>query len=151
MSRSGIKEIISHSPDETQAIGTSWAKELQHGWVLGLKGELGTGKTQLVKGFARALGYTGKVQSPTFALINEYPADTPIYHIDLYRLDTRAQIIGAGLEHFFYRPNGIAVIEWIERWLDKDEEFTTLKNFRFATIEQLNETHRRIIYEDFGA
>ena len=151
MKRSGIKEVISHSPDETQAIGTSWGKELQHGWVLGLKGELGTGKTQLVKGLARALGYTGKVQSPTFALLNEYPADTPIYHIDLYRLDTRAQIIGAGLEHFFYRPNGIAVIEWIERWLDNDEEFTNLKNFRFATIEQHSETDCRITYEDFGA
>ena len=151
MNRSGIKEIISHSADETQAIGSSWAKELKHGWVVGLKGELGTGKTQLVKGLARGLGYTGKVQSPTFALINEYSAQIPLYHIDLYRLDTRAQIIGAGLEHFFFRPDGIAVIEWIDRWLDNDKELTKLKNFRFASIEQLNESDRRITYEDFGA
>jgi tRNA threonylcarbamoyladenosine biosynthesis protein TsaE len=148
--------FISHSAQETAALGEQWAKELQPGWVVGFSGDLGTGKTQLIKGIARGLDFHGKVQSPTFALVNEYSGGRiPIFHLDLYRLETREQIIGAGLEEFFYRPKGVALIEWIERWLGENSEFISqtsgAKKFRLVKIEQLGETERRITYEDFGA
>ena len=145
--------FISRSPAETEAFGEQWGREAQPGWVFGLTGDLGAGKTQLVKGIARGLGFNGKVQSPTFALINEYSGGRlAIAHIDLYRLDTPQQIIGAGLEEYFYNPPGVAVIEWVERWLADKSPEATLRGgfFRLVKIETLSETERRITYEDFG-
>ncbi|MFN7140267.1 MAG: tRNA (adenosine(37)-N6)-threonylcarbamoyltransferase complex ATPase subunit type 1 TsaE [Limisphaerales bacterium] len=149
--------FISHTPADTQALGERWGLEAQSGWVFGLSGDLGAGKTQLVKGLARGLGFTGKVQSPTFALINEYDGGRlPIFHLDLYRLETRQEIIGAGLEEFLFRPRGVAVVEWIERWLpDRETSLSLYQNsgskLRLVTIEQINDTDRRISYEDIGA
>jgi tRNA threonylcarbamoyladenosine biosynthesis protein TsaE len=151
---STVQTVISHSPEETQALGEAWGRAAQEGLVIGLSGDLGAGKTQLVKGIARGLGYDGKVQSPTFALINEYSGGRlSIFHLDLYRLETREQIIGAGLEEYFYQPRGVAVIEWIERWTGDDLSRATLccPNFRLVKIEQSGETERRISYENPGA
>ena len=107
-------EIISHQPAETEALGEAWGRAAQAGTVIGLSGDLGAGKTQLVKGFARGLGISERVHSPTFTLVNEYQSGRlPFFHLDLYRLETRAQIIGAGLEDYF-QPAGVSVIEWIE-------------------------------------
>ena len=142
---------ISHSPEETQALGEQWGREAESGWVFGLSGDLGAGKTQLIKGIARGLGYNGKVQSPTFGLVNEYDGGRlPIFHLDLYRLESRQEIIGAGLEEYLYAPRGVSVIEWIERWTSAEPEAVGPK-FRMINIEQLSETERRISYEDFGS
>src|SRR5688572_25369063 len=64
--------FISHSPAETEALGESWGRAAEPGLVIGLSGELGAGKTQLVKGLARGLGITARVHSPTFTLVHEY-------------------------------------------------------------------------------
>ena len=110
--------FISHSPGETEALGESWGRVAQKGWVIGLSGELGAGKTQLVRGLARGLGSPERVHSPTFTLVNVYTGGRFIlYHIDLYRLETRDQIIAAGIEEYF-NPAGVAVIEWAERWFE---------------------------------
>ena len=61
--------FISHSPEETTALGEQWGRAAQPGWVIGLSGDLGAGKTQLIKGFARGIGITSRIQSPTFALV----------------------------------------------------------------------------------
>lgn len=146
--------VITRSAEETQALGEAWGREAQWGWVFGFSGDLGTGKTVLVKGIARGLGFGHKVQSPTFALINEYSGGRlPIFHIDLYRLETRKEIIGAGLEEYFYNPAGVAVVEWIERWLGQETipQAVAGTKFRMVKIEQLSENERRISYEDFGA
>ncbi|MEO6184610.1 MAG: tRNA (adenosine(37)-N6)-threonylcarbamoyltransferase complex ATPase subunit type 1 TsaE [Verrucomicrobiota bacterium] len=146
--------FISHSPAETEALGAEWGLAAARGWVIGLSGDLGAGKTQLVKGIARGLGVTERVHSPTFALLNEYSGGRlPLFHLDLYRLETRDQISGAGLENYFYSPPGIAVIEWIERWGTCNlKSLTYAKGVicRAVKIEVLNETGRRVIYEDFG-
>lgn len=148
---------ISHSPAETEALGEAWGRAAVCGLVIGLTGDLGAGKTQLVKGLARGLGVTARVHSPTFTLVNEYPGGRlPLYHLDLYRLDTRNQISAAGLEEFFYQPDGVAVIEWAERWFTEiTNSKLKIKNcperYRQVYIETLNETGRRISYEDFGA
>jgi tRNA threonylcarbamoyladenosine biosynthesis protein TsaE len=146
--------FISHSPEETAALGERWGREAKPGWVIGLTGDLGAGKTQLVKGIARGLGISARIQSPTFALVNEYhEGRLPMAHLDLYRLDTPGQVISAGLENYFNKPPGIAVIEWCERWPDfLAPRASSLApfNIRLVRIEQTGETERRIIHEDFG-
>ncbi|HKI68708.1 MAG TPA: tRNA (adenosine(37)-N6)-threonylcarbamoyltransferase complex ATPase subunit type 1 TsaE, partial [Verrucomicrobiae bacterium] len=110
---------ISHSPAETEALGETWGREAQSGLVIGLSGDLGAGKTQLVKGLARGLGINARVHSPTFTLVNVYTSGRlTLYHLDLYRLETREQIIASGLEEYL-NPNGVAVIEWAEKWFGK--------------------------------
>jgi tRNA threonylcarbamoyladenosine biosynthesis protein TsaE len=146
---------ISHSPEETQALGEAWGRAATSGLVIAVTGDLGAGKTQLAKGVARGLGITSRVHSPTFALVNQYDGGRlPFFHVDLYRLDTPDQIFAAGLEEYFH-PDGVSVIEWAERWLGDDVQ-SQIKNkkskilFRLVRIETLSETERRITYEDFG-
>jgi tRNA threonylcarbamoyladenosine biosynthesis protein TsaE len=139
---------ISHSPEETLALGETWGRAAARGLVIGLTGDLGAGKTQLAKGIARGLGVTERIHSPTFTLLNQYETGRlPLFHIDLYRLETPEQIIAAGLEEYFH-PDGVTVIEWAERWPDAPARFQV--RFCQVRIETLNETDRRITYEDIG-
>ena len=105
---------ILNSVQAAQAFGENWAADLQGGEVLTLSGVLGAGKTQLVKGLARGLGFHGDVTSPTFTLINEYKGGRlPIYHIDLYRIQDEGSAVAIGIED--YLPGvGVTVIEWPE-------------------------------------
>jgi len=147
--------VISHSPAKTESFGEAWGRAADSGFVIGLIGDLGAGKTQLVKGIARGLGIAERVHSPTFALIHQYNgARLPLFHHDLYQLDTREQIMDAGLEEYFCRPQGVAVIEWAERWFARGSSVEgrgAKVAFRRVNIEVLSETERRITYEDFGA
>jgi tRNA threonylcarbamoyladenosine biosynthesis protein TsaE len=145
-----VKEIISDSPEETSELGRQWGTQAEPGWVIGLTGELGAGKTQLVKGLAQGLGITERVLSPTFALVHQYTkARVPLVHIDLYRLDTPSQIVGAGLEQFIYDPTVVVVIEWIERWFGSAApSLGGGAMYRHVRIEQTGETSRRITYDD---
>lgn len=102
------------SAEETIALGASLAKLLLNGDVLALWGELGSGKTCLVKGICKGLGTKEEVTSPTFTLINEYSNHCPVYHFDFYRLDSEDDIYGLGYEEYFY-GNGICLIEWADR------------------------------------
>ncbi len=141
--------FISHSVAETQSLGESWGRQAQAGLVIALSGELGAGKTQLVKGIACGLGIAARVHSPTFTLVNVYEdGRLPLFHLDLYRLETPEQITAAGLAEYL-RPEGVTVIEWAERMpgLPSLEQ----NRFRSAHIETLAENERRITYEDFGA
>lgn len=145
---------ISHSPGETQALGEAWGRAARSGWVLGLSGDLGAGKTQLVKGVARGLGITMRVHSPTFALVNIYTGGRlTLFHLDLYRLETRPQILAAGLEEYL-TPDGVTVIEWAERWFGAEPPANMreqMPEIRWVKIETLNDTDRRITYADLGA
>lgn len=136
--------IISNSPEETLRLGEQWGSEAKPGWLIGLTGDLGAGKTQLVKGIARGLGIASRIQSPTFTLVHEYrEGRLPLYHVDLYRLDTQDQVFAAGLEEYFRQTDGLIVVEWSERY--------PLKEFRHARIESIGESQRRITYENPGA
>ncbi len=152
-----VKTFLSHSPEETITLGEQWGREAAPGCVFGLTGDLGAGKTQLVKGLARGLGITARVQSPSFNLVYEYTGGRlPLFHLDLYRLETPSQIIGAGLEDYFYQTRGVTVIEWVERWFGEvpGPEFQAAgfsRRYRRVRIETVSETERRISYEDFGA
>ena len=145
--------FISRNPDETFALGERWGNAAAPGWVIGLTGDLGSGKTQLVKGLARGLGIVARVTSPTFALINEYNEGRLfLAHLDLYRLETPAQILGAGLQVYFEQPTGVTVIEWCERWPALADPACTPKGVRFRRVKftPLAETERQIDYEDLG-
>jgi tRNA threonylcarbamoyladenosine biosynthesis protein TsaE len=144
--------FISHSPTETEELGAGWGRECGRGWLIGLSGDLGAGKTQLVKGLARGLMAGARVTSPTYALVHEYPGGRlPFFHVDLYRLETREQIIAAGLEEYLVRPDGVTVVEWVERWLKEDNAaWFGPGRFRRARLKILGETDREICYEDFG-
>ena len=144
---------ISHSPQETERLGEAWGGEARPGMLFGLSGDLGTGKTQLVKGIARGLGLTSRVHSPTFALVNIYTGGRlPLFHLDVYRLEKPEQIAAAGLEEFL-QTNGVTVVEWAERWPEllagKSKGRST--PLRWVELESLGETGRRISYEDFGS
>src|SRR6266436_5639494 len=107
-----VYTIVTHSPEETHALGAKWGKEAKPGWIIGLVGDLGAGKTQLVKGFAQGIGISSRVQSPTFTLVHEYIGGRlPLYHLDLYRLEDEAAIRSAGLEQYVYQSLGVTVIE----------------------------------------
>jgi tRNA threonylcarbamoyladenosine biosynthesis protein TsaE len=170
--------FISHSPAETAALGETWGRATDPGLVVGLCGDLGAGKTQLVKGLARGLGIEECVRSPTFVLVNVYAGGRlPLFHLDLYRLETREQIIAAGLEEYL-KPAGVTVIEWAERWLGEvhspqstDHSLRTTPHaprptphaprtignsafrlspgrLRWVRLEVMGDTERRISYED---
>jgi tRNA threonylcarbamoyladenosine biosynthesis protein TsaE len=142
--------FISHSPAETEALGAEWGRQAAAGWVIGLAGDLGAGKTQLVKGIARGLGSPARVHSPTFALLNEYPGGRlPLFHLDLYRLATAREIREAGLEEYLARPPGVVVVEWYDRWGWREPAGGPPR--RLARLRTLDETTREIAYEDFGA
>ena len=151
-----IHSVTTNDAEQTQRIGEAWAQEAFPGWIVGLRGDLGAGKTQIVKGFARGLGIDARVQSPTFALVHEYKAGRlPLYHLDLYRLDDETQIRGAGLEEYLYQHSGVTIIEWVDRWAEllpsAIEDLKPKLRYRYALIEQVSESVRRIDYEDFSA
>jgi tRNA threonylcarbamoyladenosine biosynthesis protein TsaE len=140
--------FISNSPAETESLGERWGHTAQRGWVIALTGDLGAGKTQLVKGIARGLGVQSRVHSPTFTLVNEYNGGRlRLFHLDLYRLETHEQLLSAGIEEFL-PPDGIAVIEWAERL---DNSMMADGNITKVKIEITGDTERRIIYEDARA
>jgi tRNA threonylcarbamoyladenosine biosynthesis protein TsaE len=148
--------FISHSPEETLDLGKAWGAEARQGWVIGLSGDLGAGKTQLAKGIALGLGAVERVHSPTFGLVNEYRSGRlPLFHLDLYRLNSPEEVVQAGLEEYLLNPGGVTVVEWIERWLGTDAPTALSPSFvagglRLVRMETVGENERQIIYEDFG-
>ena len=143
--------FISHSPAETEALGEDWGRAARCGLVIDLTGDLGAGKTQLVKGIARGLNVPVRVHSPTFTIVNEYLGGRlTLFHLDLYRLDTAEQIHAVGLEDYL-RGQGVTVIEWAERWPECVTQKAACGLFRRVKFEVLSDTERRITYEDSGA
>ncbi len=110
-------KIISHSPEETHRLAADLLRTLGPGSVLALHGELGAGKTCFVQGLAKALNIPRAVNSPTFTLINEYPGRPPLYHIDLYRIQSPEEALNLGLDDYIF-GKGITAIEWAERIAD---------------------------------
>jgi tRNA threonylcarbamoyladenosine biosynthesis protein TsaE len=102
------------TPEETLRFGEELGKELTPNTVIALQGDLGAGKTTLVKGIARGLNIEEEITSPTFVIISEYPGRLPLYHMDLYRISGIDEFLDLGAEELFY-SGGITVIEWSER------------------------------------
>jgi len=109
-------DITANSLAETQAFAKKFAAELRPGDVLALYGDLGAGKTLLVKAICRALHTDEEPTSPTFTIINEYhaPDDLLVYHFDFYRIEHSEELVNLGLEEYFYNAH-ICFIEWPEK------------------------------------
>lgn len=135
MRRSGLKEkildkkkaalavngatltFLSEGPDETFRLGALLGKEAVGGDVIALIGPLGAGKTRFVQGLANGLDVSESyVNSPTFILVHAHEGRLPLYHIDLYRLDSAAAIDSIGLEEYL-EGHGVAAVEWADKGL----------------------------------
>ena len=112
-------KITSQSPEETQRLGIRIGQLLQAGDCVFLKGDLGAGKTTLTLGLSRGLGLPENeyVRSPTFTLINEYMGHTPIYHLDLYRIENSNELDQLGLDEIF-SDSGVCIVEWPEKLIE---------------------------------
>jgi tRNA threonylcarbamoyladenosine biosynthesis protein TsaE len=107
-------DFISRSEAQTRRLGARLGLLLAGGEVIGLEGELGTGKTRWIQGIGAGLGVSGPITSPTFTLIGEYVGRLPLYHVDLYRISGPAEALALGLEDYLY-GGGVCCIEWAER------------------------------------
>lgn len=113
-----MASIISHNPQETFELGRRFAAELRRGDILALAGDLGAGKTHFTKGLAAGLGVEEDVTSPTFTLVHEHPGGKlPLIHIDLYRLEEPAEVLGIGLDDYL-ESGGVTVIEWADKFAE---------------------------------
>lgn len=122
---------------------------MQKGDIIALKGTLAAGKTTITKGIAKALGIIEPVTSPTFTLISEYEGKIPLYHFDVYRLDSVEDFINLGSEELLY-GNGVSIIEWSEKIFSELPDYTisilletqednsrkiTIDNWKYGSLE----------------
>ena len=107
--------FISNSVEQTIAAGRTYGEKARRGDVFALRGDLGAGKTQFVKGFVAGLGSNADVTSPTFVLLHEYgDGRLPVFHFDFYRINSIAEAYDMGYEDFFFSKN-LCLIEWPEK------------------------------------
>jgi tRNA threonylcarbamoyladenosine biosynthesis protein TsaE len=138
--------FISNSPAETEEFGRRFAKGMNPGDVLALTGDLGTGKTQFVKGLVAGLDSEAAVTSPTFTLIHEYrDGRMPIYHFDFFRVEDRQSATRLGLDDYFF-SDGVSVIEWADRFPDLIPE-----NGEWISFEIKSENERTIVFQGAAA
>ncbi|HPX26835.1 MAG TPA: tRNA (adenosine(37)-N6)-threonylcarbamoyltransferase complex ATPase subunit type 1 TsaE [Treponemataceae bacterium] len=141
--------IHTKTSNETIALGEKIGSFLKKGDIIALKGSLAAGKTTITKGIARSLGIAEDVTSPTFTLISEYEGKIPLYHFDVYRLDTIEDFINLGSEELLY-GNGVCIIEWSEKIFSELPDYTisihletqsdnsrkiTIENWKYGTLE----------------
>jgi tRNA threonylcarbamoyladenosine biosynthesis protein TsaE len=108
--------FISRSADETIALGRTYGTDARQGDVFALRGDLGAGKTQFVKGFVAGLSSKANVTSPTFVLIHEYgDGRLPAYHFDFYRVESREALSRLGFDDYIF-GDGVSLIEWADRY-----------------------------------
>ena len=134
-------ELITHSPEQTEALGFALGQRLSPGDIVAYKGDLGAGKTAFTRGLARGLGCTEQVTSPTYTIVNEYLSGRlPLFHFDMYRLTSSEDLWGIGWDDYLDR-NGVCAVEWSENVED------AMENALWVTIESLGGDCRRITLE----
>ena len=133
--------FYTNSPEQTEALGERLAQQLQPGAVIAYLGDLGAGKTAFTRGLARGLGSAERVTSPTYTIVNEYLGGRmPLFHFDMYRLDSSDELFDIGWEDYLAR-GGVCAVEWSENVADAMENALTVK------IEKTGETSRAITIE----
>lgn len=110
-----MREIVIRNEEDTRDFALKLADLLQPGTVLALIGDLGTGKTTLTKYIARGLGIAETLTSPTFTIVKEYYSGRlPLYHFDVYRMESAADLFEIGAEEYFY-GDGVCIVEWADQ------------------------------------
>jgi tRNA threonylcarbamoyladenosine biosynthesis protein TsaE len=135
-------DVTTNSADATIKFGRKFGSQLKGGEVIALYGNLGSGKTHLIKGIVAGLGAedaANEVTSPTFVLVNEYSGRLEIYHLDAYRLDSIAQFEQIGFDDYCH-PGSVVLIEWA----DKVEQALAGIDYIKIELSHLGPTARRI-------
>ena len=144
----GLRTLLkTGSRRETVALGRQLGRLLRGGDVVALSGDLGSGKTTMVKGIATGLGVKSEseVKSPTYVLMHQYRGDCPVYHLDLFRLDSSAEVENIGWDDLL-SGEGVILIEWaakISGYLPKD--------YLEIEIKSAGETSRELFFRPHGA
>ncbi len=138
-----LHEHITHSAEETMALGRKLAPMLKDARMVILRGDLGTGKTTLVKGIAEGLQAASQddVTSPTFTLIHEYRGpEVNLYHVDLYRIDAPRELDTLGLDELFAEEGNLVLLEWGEKFprFEKERDVEIV-------IERRGDQERKIV------
>ena len=138
--------VLSNSAIQTRSWGRRLGCLLKEGGVIGLIGELGSGKTCFLRGLAEGLEVNPKawVRSPSFTLINEYDGKIPLFHIDLFRITNGRELEGLNLREYLY-SDGVCAIEWFEN-LPKGE----VKEFIQIVIDQVSWNKRKLSFTAYG-
>jgi tRNA threonylcarbamoyladenosine biosynthesis protein TsaE len=142
----GTFEVVTDHPDQTMRLGRLLGEILPPGFFVALVGSLGAGKTVLTKGLARGLGVEDdrEVTSPSFVLVNEYRGRLPVYHLDLYRLESYAEVEGIGWDEFVSGP-GVTLVEWADKVMEE------LPAERIDIhLQWVGEEQRRLIFSGKG-
>ena len=136
-------KITSRSIEDTMALAENIESEKFPGMIICLDGELGSGKTVFVKGFAKGLGIEENITSPTFNIVKEYMAgEMPLYHMDVYRLEDSSEDIGFA---DYFKNDGICIVEWAELIQDK-----LPKERLDITFKIIDENTRVLVFEPHG-
>lgn len=142
-------EVVTNNFKETKLIGEKIAKIIKNdkrlfSQIILLTGDLGAGKTVLVKGIAKRLGIDFEITSPTFNLINEYENNPGLLHMDFYRIDTKDELLDLGIEEYIAR-NDVKAIEWPQLVFDYVSD-----DFLYIKIKRLSENKRKVIFKAEG-
>ncbi|MGG1879945.1 tRNA (adenosine(37)-N6)-threonylcarbamoyltransferase complex ATPase subunit type 1 TsaE [Paenibacillus cisolokensis] len=135
--------MTSSGPEDTQRLAAWLADKAEPGTVIGLDGDLGAGKTAFSQGFAKQLGVSGVVNSPTFTIIKEYAGRLPLYHMDVYRLSLD-EADELGLDEYFY-GDGVCIVEWSRLITELLPE-----QYLHIHMETIDEFHRTITLTSVG-
>ena len=135
--------VVTRSAEETAEFGRELAKHIQPPCLILLEGELGSGKTTLVKGLVAGLGVAREeeVTSPSFTLMHEYGRERKVYHVDLFRIEAAQDLASLGLDDLF-EENATVIIEWGERISDNAPRLQWRIRLEYVTSEE-----RRITVE----
>ncbi len=139
-----MQKFITNSADETTELGRKLGQSLKGGTVVAFFGGLGMGKTAFTRGLAKALCVKEEVSSPTFAIVNDYGGNPPLYHFDMYRVETWDDLYSSGFFDY-YEAGGILAVEWSENIENALPENTIRVN-----IERGEHDNQRIITIDGG-
>lgn len=139
-------EIRVTDAEDTIKLGEIIGKSLEPGSIIALRGDLGAGKTVLVKGIARGLGIEDEPVSPTFVIMNAYEGRIPLYHFDLYRISGADELMGIGADEFLY-GGGVSAVEWAERVEEIFPEYTIYIDIKIPEPDDSSENTREIKIE----
>lgn len=136
-------KYVSKSIEDTMSLAENIESEKFPGMIICLNGELGSGKTVFVKGFAKSLGISETITSPTFNLIKEYESgEMPLYHMDVYRLEGKCETVGF---NDYFNKNGICIIEWSDMICDCLPEERLQIDFKI-----IDENTRVLVLKPYG-
>ena len=137
----------SYSYEDTQKIAAVIADGFSGGEFVAMYGDLGAGKTAFVQGFAKALGITDHITSPTFTIVNEYIGRLPLYHFDVYRISDPDEMFEIGFDEYV-NIDGVCIVEWAELI----EDLFPDKYYKITILKDANKgyDYRKIILEETG-